>query len=171
MKKRIFSSILLIALCVVCFGLAGCKKTPCQLESYKAVNDPLITGVANLAGFEDYDDETYAVWFNAPDYYEAGNYRTNFNLRYWPSAVIFPENPEDLPGGVDNYYTVFKKDSAGFYIILKKGKTTLEPLIKKGRNYWSFFTETFGEFICSETENIRLKDVIQYCLCFDPSKL
>jgi hypothetical protein len=69
MKKQYFT-IFLIALCVVCFGLIGCKKVPlCESKSYYKTGESVLTGSADSTE----NGEAKKVFFLDFDYFFQAN--------------------------------------------------------------------------------------------------
>jgi hypothetical protein len=141
MKKRIFSSILLLALCVVCFGLAGCIKpeVPCENGTYKAVDDGFITGIAKLKNGK------YAVYMNLASFYEQNN-------------LIFDGSPPEIYLHYMGKTVKAKEDGCGIYIEVSDAENALIPCVKIEGNdecivsQWEYDTNflcpanTFGSY-------------------------
>ena len=125
MKKRIFSSILLLALCVVAFG-AGCRgrvTTPCENETYKPLSGATITGVGDVVikKIGKPEEKIEAVY---PDYLKFFELNPQYEFdpaRDTPCSFFLFVTGEE----VDNYdsneafFSPIQSDDCGYFFPLK----------------------------------------------------
>lgn len=114
MKKQYFT-IFLIALCVVCFGLLGCKKyEPCKSPAYKPNSDNMIIGseIVTVNG-----EKELRLWLDFEKFFQDNNIEVGLDDKYsvfWEGFTsVYSEVIED-----GNVLTA--ESECGLYITLPK---------------------------------------------------